>query len=309
MLKTKQNQKNIFTFIKLILFVGVLGLVYWQVISFDKNAWVEFRLEHPVSLFAAVILVLPNIWFAYKKWSTTLNVVVPRTPVKKKLQSFFAGIVTGMLTPNMIGNFIGRFYYFKREFRSQIILFTLLSNYAQFLASLTFGWIAVLIVGDFYVIGSTKSFLIWLGIGVIIAYLVYFFIDNFMFRIRSKGYFKRFNEALKKHGSFRFKILGFSFARFFIFTLQYSLVLHAFGEPLSLYLIMAIWQVYLLTMIAPSLLLGKIGVREFISITILTGIGVNDFAVLFASLIIWFVNSLSPALVGLIICKKPSTDV
>ena len=289
--------------------MGVLALVYWQVSTFDKNAWAEFHLERPVSLFAAIILVFPNIWFAYAKWSATLNVVVPNTRVNTKFQSFFAGVVTGMLTPNMIGNFIGRFYYFKREVRSQIILFTLLSNYAQFLASLTFGWVAVLIVGDFYVIGSTKSFLVWLGLGVVIGYLVYFFIDNFMHRIRKKGYFKRFNEVLKKNGTFRVRILGFSFARFFIFTLQFSLVLNAFGEPLSLYLIMAIWQVYLLTMLAPSLLLGKIGVRELISITVLTGIGVNDFAVLFASLIIWFVNSLSPALVGLIICKKPTVDV
>ena len=284
-------------------------MVYVQVNRFKDTSWSEFHLDHPLSLFLAIVLVVPNIWLAYLKWNTTINVVANGTPGRRKTHSFFAGIVTGMLTPNMIGNFIGRLYYFDRGHRAQIILFTLLSNYAQFLASLTFGWFAVLVVGDFYVIGSSKSLLVWLGMGVVIAYLIYFFIDNFLHKIRNKGYLKRFNESLKNNGSFRFKILGLSFGRFLIFTLQFSLVLSAFGEPLSLFSIMAIWQVYLLTMLAPSLILGKIGVRESISIFILTGIGMNEFAVLFASLIIWFVNSLLPVLVGLIICKKPNTDV
>jgi uncharacterized membrane protein YbhN (UPF0104 family) len=71
---------------------------------------------------------------------------------------------------------------------------------------------------------------------------------------------------------------------------------------------MAIWQVYLLTMLIPSMFFGKIGVRESVALFVLTGIGMNEFAVLFASLVIWFVNSLSPAILGLIICKNDMKD-
>ena len=304
MLKTKQNQRKIFNFVKLILFVGVLAIVYWQIKNFNAEAWREFKLARPLSLIMAGMLVFTNIWLAYLKWKVTLNVVVPGTEPKVATQSFFAGVVTGMLTPNMVGNFIGRFYYFERERRTSIILFTLLSNYAQFLASLTFGWVAILITGDLIVIEGSRSFLIWLGIGVVVAYLSYFFIDNFLFRIRRKGYFVAFRDTLRANRSYRSKILGLSLARFLVFTLQFSLVLDAFGESISLTSIMAIWQVYLLTMLIPSLFLGKIGVRESIAIFVLSGIGMNEFAVLFASLIIWAINSLSPALVGFVICKN-----
>ena len=309
MLKTKQNQRNIFIFVKLILFVGVLGIIYWQIKGFDPDDWKEFKLTHPLSLVMAIVLVFTNIWLAYLKWKVTLNVLVSSSTRYVAVQSFFAGVVTGMLTPNMLGNFIGRFYYFERSKRTPIILFTLLSNYAQFIATLTFGWVAIFIAGDLFVISGSRTFLVWLGIGVIVAFLIYFFIENFLFRIRKRGYFVDFRNTLKVHRSYRSKILGLSLARFAVFTLQFSLVLDAFGEPMSLVSIMAIWQVYLLTMIFPSLFLGKIGVRESVALIILSGIGMNGFAVLFASLVIWTINSLSPALVGLIICKNRQEDV
>lgn len=306
MYKTNQNQKNIFYFVKLILFIGVVFLVYWQIKNFDKNAWKSFNLESVISLIIAVGLVFPNIWLAFMKWKVTVNIIDKSADPVKLRHSFFAGLVTGMLTPNMVGNFIGRCFYFDRSQRIPITLFTLLANFAQFLASLTFGWVAILIIGDLYLFESTSPFLALLGIGVISAYLLYFFFDNFIFRIKTKGYFQLFRETLKRNRSYRIVILLLSFARFGIFTFQFLLLLHAFGEELSLQNILAIWQVYLLTMLVPSLFLGKIGVRESVALYVLTGVGIgmNEYAVLLSSLMIWFINSLAPALIGLVICKN-----
>jgi hypothetical protein len=80
-------------------------------------------------------------------------------------------------------------------------------------------------------------------------------------------------------------------------------MLHAFGAELNFILIGSIWQVYLITMLVPSLFLGKIGVKEAIALEILGQLDINDFSILFASLIIWFVNTISPALIGFIICR------
>lgn len=281
-------------------------VVYWQINNFDENAWQGFNLESAISLAGAIILVLPNIWFAFLKWKVTVNIIDASTDVPKLNNSFFAGLVTGMLTPNMVGNFIGRCFYFDRSHRIPITLFTLLSNFAQFLASLTFGWVAILALGDLYIVEASDSFIIWLGIGVLIAYILYFFVDNLMYLIRGKRYIQTFRDLLDKNRSYRFVVLLLSFARFGIFTFQFLLLLHAFGESLSFQNILAIWQVYLLTMLFPSLFLGKIGVRESVALYVLTGTGIamNEYAVLLTSLIIWFINSLSPALIGLAICKN-----
>ncbi len=81
-------------------------------------------------------------------------------------------------------------------------------------------------------------------------------------------------------------------------------MLHAFGVEWNFYLITAIWQVYLLTMLVPSLFLGKIGVRESIALLVLSSLGINEVSILVASTLIWLINTLSPALVGLVICRK-----
>ena len=288
----------------MLLFLSVLVLIYFQINRFNDSAWSSFELQSSVSLILAIGLVYLNIWIAYIQWKVTLKVVVPKTEITTRYQSFFAGIVTGIVTPNMIGNFIGRLYYFQRKYRVAITLFTLLSNYAQFLASLIFGWIAVLIVGDLYIIPQSESLIIILGVGVIVAFLIFFFIDNFLTRFKKKTYFENFKSLLKKNKTYRSKILGLSLLRFFVFTIQFSLVLHSFGEVINFTSILAIWQVYLLTMLIPSLFLGKIGVRESVALFVLTSLGMNEFAILFSSLIIWIVNTLLPALVGLVICKN-----
>ena len=259
---------------------------------------------HPFSLIIAIVLVFPNIWLAYAKWKLTLSTIGVESNLKSRVQSFFAGIVTGMLTPNMLGNFIGRFYYFDQKDRSQIISFTLLANFAQFMASVTFGTLAVLYVGELMLIENSRGLTTWLFVCVILAYLVYFFVDNFVGLLKKKPFLADFKSILKDNKWYRTKILFLSYGRFVLFTLQFSLVLNSFGAEWNVVLIAAIWQVYLITMLVPSLVLGKIGVKEAIAISVIGQLDVNEFSILFASLIIWFVNSMSPALIGFVVCRN-----
>lgn len=293
---------------KLILFAGVIYILYSQISQFDEEAWSSFELKLPLSFVLAVVLVVPNIWIAFLKWKLTLSTIGAQSDYKSRIQSFFAGVVTGMLTPNMLGNFIGRFYYFDRKHRAQITAFTMLSNFAQFLASITFGTIAIFIIGELLILKDSQELATWLFVGVLISYLIYFFIDNFLSRFKKKEFTHEFKEILKRNRTYRIKILGLSYSRFAIFTLQFSLMLNAFGADWNLYLIAAIWQVYLIAMLAPSLFLGKIGIKESIALFVLGGLGLNDVSILFSSLLIWFVNSMSPALVGFVVCRNKGIE-
>ena len=304
MLKTKQNRKKLFVFAKLILFAGVLFLIYLQLRKVGSEQWNDFHLERPLMILLSILLVIPNIYLAFLKWKITLKTLSIASSRSLRVQSFFAGIVTGLVTPNMIGNFLGRFYYFNRSHRIQITLFTLISNFGQFVSTITFGWIAVLALGGFLSIEYSDNYTIGVGLLLIGSYLSFFFIENFALRFRKKRYFLEFKSVLMNAKSYRLKILALSGLRFLIFTLQYSLMIYAFGEELNLTLIFAIWQVYLITMVFPSLILGKIGIKEVVGIAILGALGVNEFAVIFTSLIIWFVNTCFPALVGLVLCRS-----
>lgn len=300
----KKLKGQLFLFLKVLLFSGVLILLWFQLNGVKSEAWRAFGVKNPFALAGAILLVYPNIWLAYRKWVITLKTIEIQTDVRTKTHSFFAGLVTGLLTPNMIGNFIGRFYYFDKEHRANITAFTVLSNLGQFLASITFGAISVVWLGELLVWQDEEKLMYVLLIIVVVSYLFFFYIDNFLRFFKRMKFGASFKQLLKRNPWFRTQILLLSYSRFVIFTLQFSLMLVAFGAEWSLELIAAIWQVYLLTMIAPSLILGKVGVKESIALFVLATLHVNEVAILFASLSIWLLNTVSPALLGFIICRK-----
>ena len=53
---------------KLILFAGVIYVLYSQINQFDKDAWDSFKLVQPLSFILAVVFVFPNIYLGYLKW-------------------------------------------------------------------------------------------------------------------------------------------------------------------------------------------------------------------------------------------------
>ena len=245
------------------------------------------------------------MWMVFMSWKITLKIMGLAEDKQRTLQSFFAGLVTGMLTPNMAGNFIGRLYYFEKKHRGTITFLTLLCNYAQMLATLIFGTLAIAWVGKIYLIGS-DVYLIWLVILAVVGALAFYFFFELPLKWFKRTKFLAISQSLiKKHPDFRWKLLSWSLSRNVVFTCQSALMLHAFGETLSFEMILAICQIYFIAILVPSLFLGKLGVKEVISIGVLSTLGMNEFSIVFASLGIWFVNSLAPAALGLIICNRP----
>ncbi|MFK7783819.1 MAG: lysylphosphatidylglycerol synthase domain-containing protein [Crocinitomicaceae bacterium] len=305
MLKTNKKQSVIFFFIKLILFAAVGYVIYSQLNEVEPEEWENFSIERMSSLVLAVVLVIPNMWMAFKKWKITLKLLEIDDDRKRNVHSFFAGLVTGMLTPNMVGNFIGRLYYFPPRHRGTITFLTLVSNYAQLLSTLFYGLIAVFMVGEVYHLGDSWQLMSTFALGCGLAFLCYFFIELALKLFKRSRFLRMSRSILKENPWYRWKMIWWSSLRFMVFTTQFSLVLHAFGETISMESVLAIWQVYLITIMVPSLFLGKLGVKEAISLSVLGVLGMSEIAIIFSSLIIWFVNSMGPALLGLVICGRP----
>lgn len=80
---------------KLLLFMGVLTVLWYQIQRINSDAWLSFGLSSPLALFAAIFLVVPNIGLAYQKWVITLRMIGVDADFRTKFHSFFAGIVTG----------------------------------------------------------------------------------------------------------------------------------------------------------------------------------------------------------------------
>lgn len=282
----------------------LIGLFFYKQLSEINWNQKQFKFEHPIYLLVVLILVPLNWILEWWKWTATVNVLEIRTTSIIKKHAFFAGIVTGMLTPNMLGNFIGRIYYFERKNRVSLTILTLMTNYGQFIASIVFGVIGILILGKIpFDLDISKLTVILCGSGIGVVLLYFNFERIFkLFNVKPRIY--SLIQNLKKRKQYRWKILLYSLLRHTIFTIQFLFMLYVFGEDLSIENVLWIWQVYLWVTLAPSLFLGKLAIRESISIWVLSLAGMGEITVLISSFLIWTFNLLLPTIVGLVICKR-----
>jgi hypothetical protein len=300
-----KKQKTIFIFLKLILLLLLFAFFYFQ---FKKVNWANqtIYIENPFLLLFALILVPVNWFFEWKKWTITLSLIEANVKPATKINAFFAGIVTGMLTPNMLGNFIGRIYYFDRNHRIPLIILTLVTNYAQFITSIFLGIIALLILNKTpWMQDLAKLDMIFVFLAILLL-LIYFNFEWIFKRIKRKARMYLLIRNLQKRRVFRWKILAISMLRHAVYTLQFSLMLSAFGEDFSFHNMLWIWQFYLWLTLAPSLFLGKLAIRESVAIWVLTAAGMGELTIVISSFLIWTFNLLIPTIFGLVIIKRQS---
>lgn len=304
--KINKKQRNIFFLVKLILFLGVVVLLFFQLSSVKKSQWISFGVSNWLLIFLGGMLVFANIGIAYKKWKITCEVLPVKISSKTRIYSFFAGITTGFVTPNMLGNFLGRMFYFPANQRAKVVVLTQFSNFGQFVATLLFGTMALFFVHKNPFFSFDKDLFAFISLGtLLVAFLAFFFFHRFLFVFPQKWNLSVLSEILKKKKCYRWEILAWSIVRFLIFTIQFTLILWGFIGEINSEIIGGIWVVYLVTLLLPSLVFGKLGIKESISTLILGSLGVNEVAVFFTSLLIWLINSCLPAIFGLFIYRKP----
>ena len=54
----------------------------------------------------------------------------------ESIKSVLAGLASGLLTPNRVGNFVGRLAFIKKENHNKALINTLIGNLAQFLSTI-----------------------------------------------------------------------------------------------------------------------------------------------------------------------------
>lgn len=304
MAKATKNTKNLFLFIKILLAIAVGFLCYDQFQKLDFSKEIELSDFSMVSFVLMLGLMPLNYFFEWKKWKAILKIVETPQNNTTDFQAFLAGIITGMLTPNMQGNFLGRMYYYPRRFRAPLILATLWTNLAQFIIALLFGICSIFILNKSFYISLNDS-MSWILIAFIgSVFFIYFTFEKWGLGLQKIKFILRFRDLLVKNPFFRIEILCWASLRYITFAFQFLLALHAFGTDFSWEIYFLVWQIYLWTTIAPSLVLGKLFVRESIAIWVLTGIGVGEWNIVAASVSIWIVNLLIPSIIGILVCQK-----
>ena len=278
---------------QVVLLLSILLLLFYQLYQFK---WAEYQFAWPTEfapLGLALLLVFLNWFFEWKKWEISLQSIgVLDHELAKK--SFYAGMLSGFLTPSALGNFVGRMFIYEKEIRPKIVSHTLFANGAQFCVSLLFGSLSLFILSDLPLVfkGNVIQGLV-VGAAILSLFL-YFFIEKIPFlRKVLQKYTPSFSEIATR---LKLRFLQFSIFRYLIFSFQFYLIIRCFVPSSGIEIWFWIWNLYLWVTFSPSLFLGKLFIRESLAVFILTHAGIDLPIALISSLLIWIINNIMPSL-------------
>ncbi len=309
----------IFFAIKILIVVAVF---YWvvskslnhysskEIIDFQYSIFSEY--ENLIWL-TFVIILMPLNWFIEsKKWSISLRKIYPISRISS-IKSVLAGVALGIFTPNRIGEFAGRILTLPEGFRTQGVFSNAICSLSQLTITLVIGSICLIGLIPYYLIFET-SFIVILAQIIIatFAILVLLFYTRSTRLLKFISNIKWLKKIIKEpevkvaiSRSTLTPLIGNSIFRYFIFFIQFIAILTFYNVELnSLFSIVHIPIIYLTLAIVPTIALSELGVREGVSIAVLSGISENTLGIISASFSLWIINIAVPALLGSLILLR-----
>jgi len=251
-------------------------------ISFLKNK-VLFLLAISLSVFNWLLEIL--------KWYILVNTQQKITFAKTAQQSLSA-LTASMITPNRLGDYVAKSLYFDKDKTSKIIALNFVGHGFQLLTTVGFGVLGFVYLTYNYPINIS-------GNRAVIILLIGGLILVFSFNTVRKGLRKLLNFYKKQSLKIFLKISSFSVLRYLIFSHQFYFWLLILGLK-SAYapLMMAIFSMYLLASIWPSISLTDWAVKGSAAIFVFGFLGVSPLLVMQVTLLMWFFNFALPAIIG-----------
>jgi hypothetical protein len=302
--------RNSFTILKLGIALGAYGFVVYKLGKQDCNGVLNvFSTVRTVDVWMPIIaiLLMPAAWlFEAIKWKFSLRNIEP-TSLSNAFKSVWYGVSVGLLTPNRVGEPIGRMYMVKSENRGKAGVMAVLCGMSQQFATIFFGAIGlILMYGSVNVLPdqfSNPIVNILLGIITIITVVLVFKIDSISRLLAKNRFVKRMlggeSVDLKIPHSDPVKLIILSIVRYFVFSTQFVLILLFFGYDNSVVQVYyAIFATYLFASAVPSFALGEAGVRTSFALVFIGGIWGNIAAVTVATLLLWILNVALPGLIA-----------
>lgn len=309
--------KFIETSVKILIVILGIWILYDKLIHNQNVAQIWQDIENSfknrrqfILMLTALALMPLNQYLEGLKWRIQLKPVENISRWKSFL-SIFTGISAGMFFPNRMGNFLGRIFMLEKGDRLKAAMLTIVGGFAQMIATVGIGLISLMFFLEKHII------LYMVGVIIVITALILLYFNIHLlkhiqiiipkrFKDRTKEYVEIFSRYKRKE---LIGILSLSFARYFLYTFQFVLLIWAFNIPLSyLNAMIPISMTYLMMMVIPFITITEIAVRGSVSILIFEKwLIMNNINTTFASMVfsasslLWIINIALPAVIGLLL--------
>jgi hypothetical protein len=292
-------------------------LLYWQIqhshdLETIGQEWnYNFENANLILLIIAILLMPLNWGIEIFKWKILVNYIQKFTFQKAGI-GVLIGIAVGIVTPARVGEYAGRLAGIDSNKRPQALMLNFINSISQNLINFVFG-----AVGGFYFLiykfdlDTTLMISVFVLI-VLISIMAIFFYFNIqkIINVTLKMPFpsiisKWVNKLLTIKDIPNLilrKVLNLSLWRYSVFVLQYVLVLYFFGlEMHVLKVIAGVSLIYLVQTGIPLPPLSALFARGQLAILVWSGFSLSAASILAATFVLWVINLIFPALIGLIL--------
>lgn len=292
----------------------LLGGIYLQVTKqlarVDAGAW--WQTGPQAYLWWCGALMLLNLALEGKKWQMLAGSAEPLS-YARALASCLAGAALSIITPNRLGDYPGRIMYLRRQNTFRLISVSVLGSFAQLLTIFIYGTAAL----TYYCVKHPGPWwplpaLVASGVLMILLFWCYWRFESWLpllNKIKWLQKYKIYAQLLMRFSpKEQLTILCISLLRFGIFTAQYLVVLYWMKVQVPVmdgFFLSALF--FWVIAVVPSIALAELGVRGQVGLFLFGMYSANTIGILSATVGIWLINLVVPAVAGSLLLLRMKT--
>lgn len=301
-------KKYLSIIIKIVIVFFSFYFIYQQLVEnksfeeLDISVLIDTVKKNKVYLVGVILMMFLNWLVEALKWRYMIS-KIENISIMTAYRAVFTGITVSTFTPNRIGEYGGRVFCLEKGDRIKAVFITVLCSMSQLLVTILYGSISLFILFDEILIDKTflsVSLLILLNLFLLFSYFNISHIVNFLGKFKLIKSFKKYLEVLVMY-NYKDLIIAFIYSntRYFIFSLQFIILLHVFGINISFMdAILSVMLIFFFITITPTITIAEIGVRGSVAIFVLGLFSSNDIAILSSTTLLWLINLIIPAIIG-----------
>nr|WP_236554807.1 lysylphosphatidylglycerol synthase domain-containing protein [Flavobacterium sp. 9AF] len=250
-----------------------------------------------------LILFSSSNWFLeILKWQNLVS-YFKRISILQSLQQTLGSLTSSIFTPNRIGEYVAKAFYYPKKETKKILFLNFISNTSQMFVTCFFGIIGIIL----YQLKTTQT-LFWFSIKIKTTYLIVFIIITIAFfiffkfkKIRFYGFtIQKFWSKCKRFPK-TILITNFqlSILRYLIFSHQFYYLLLIFQCEINYSSALSIiFMMYLFASILPSIHIMDVAVKGSVAVYLFGKFGIEEWKIILITFIMWFFNLVFPVLIG-----------
>lgn len=305
--------KKITLILKIILLPITFGFIFYKLIYAyhlgDLLSQITFVWDKTTLLIICCNILLMGVNYAIEtaKW----HLLTKENEGASYWQSFkgvLAGVALNIITPNQLGDFVGRVMFLKNFDRVRGTLITVISHTSQVILTAVFGLFALIWIApkQHLLAQDVANVLVYVLLGLTLMTIVGYINIRIFAKLKIAQRFREYLDVFEKYTQRELGLLMmYSLIRYVVFVIQYLLFLSLFKVDVSITEALACMMAAMLTQsFLPSFILVEIGIRGASALWFFSLFTNQVTQVLLSAYSVWMVNLMLPGLLGLFFILK-----